>query len=108
MNQRNDSLEGLINSQSLFHFQNKLPTPLDSARTVFTLYGRNALFLGLQSLHKLTAKRKILVPALSCGAETSAILAAGFDVAFYGVKSPDLQCSVSDIEEKVTGDTAGV
>ena len=108
MSQDNHSLEALISPGALTNFPKTLPAPLSNQRTVFTMYGRNALFLGLLSLRECTMKRKILLPALNCGVEINAIRAADFEVDFYNLQSTDLQCSSDEIEGKINDHTAAV
>lgn len=81
-----------------------LPKPLNNKNVIFTLYGRNGLYVALKSIGR---NGTILVPSYSCGDEIQAIIAAGYDIQTYPVRA-SLQAAISDIRKNFTKKTFGI
>ena len=96
-----------IFEEDFANFNELLWEPLNGDSVFFTLYGRNALFLGLSSLSEITPKREILVPSYSCGDEVRTILNAGFTIKPYRV-NVDLQNDEIDIVNKIGENTVAI
>jgi len=101
-------IENIISERMVVDFSSKLPYPLNSKNTHFTLYGRNALYYGVLGIAQTTTRRTILVPAYSCGDEIAPIIKAGFSIRTYEVIAHNLQVSVDDINKAMTRNVAGV
>ena len=83
------------------NFYNNLPKPINSKRTIFTLYGRNGLFAaGKEILKKYPQRKFALLPSYSCGDEIESLINAGFRIEIYKVKA-DLQCDFEDLSTKL-------
>ncbi|MBI5133817.1 MAG: DegT/DnrJ/EryC1/StrS aminotransferase family protein [Candidatus Taylorbacteria bacterium] len=103
----NYDIEGSLGAADPIRFIRGLWEPLSDDRTVFTMYGRNALYLGMKSISLITPKREILLPSYSCGEEIQAAIEAGFIPRFYRVNFM-MEVDPKEIEVLVTEATAAV
>ncbi|OGY12213.1 MAG: hypothetical protein A3F61_00430 [Candidatus Blackburnbacteria bacterium RIFCSPHIGHO2_12_FULL_41_13b] len=91
-------LEAVMTRVDIENFNEKLPDPLNRKDVIFTLYGRNALFLGAEAIAEQTYKKVILMPSYSFGDEIVAVKTAGFEPEFYDVDPDSLQVQIKSIE----------
>ncbi|HEY4483583.1 MAG TPA: DegT/DnrJ/EryC1/StrS family aminotransferase [Candidatus Paceibacterota bacterium] len=102
------NIEDYFKEKDFSRFDLSLPNLLLGSNVVFTLYGRNALFLGMQSIYNLNiSKREVLVPSYCCGDEIEAIIRAGFTVVPYLIDK-DLNISTEEFEDKINNNTVAI
>jgi dTDP-4-amino-4,6-dideoxygalactose transaminase len=101
------NIEDLFPDNLVEGFQDKLWRPLNSKNVIFTLYGRNALFLGMQKIANVSKKREVLVPSYSCGDEIRAITSTGLSIRSYRVMA-NTQVDFEDLKSRITEKTVAV
>jgi len=98
-------MENIFSKDLTVNFYHRLPEPLNSQNTIFTLYGRNGLYyIAKQIRDKKPEKNQALVPSYSCGDELEAVLRAGFDITPYKIDL-NLQADLDDIRLKIGKET---
>ncbi|MCJ7805299.1 DegT/DnrJ/EryC1/StrS family aminotransferase [Patescibacteria group bacterium] len=100
--------EKIFPPQLYENFNSELPAPLNGRTTIFTLYGRNALYLGAREMLNLTKRNIVLVPAYSCGDEIAPFVASGCRIKAYRVHPETLQVDKKDIEQKLDQNVSAV
>jgi dTDP-4-amino-4,6-dideoxygalactose transaminase len=89
------------------NLQTYLPEPLNGNHVITTAYGRNAIYLGLQEIARLTPKREILVPSYTCGDELAAIIAAGFNIKTFSI-TEDFSININGLRHAISKKTIAI
>ncbi|MEK6913492.1 MAG: DegT/DnrJ/EryC1/StrS family aminotransferase, partial [Nanoarchaeota archaeon] len=97
----------LDSKKETYNFNKQLFSPLNRPDTLFTLYGRNALYLGLMGISKMSSKREVLVPSYSCGDELQTIINAGFSIKPYTIDC-ELNSKIDEIINLISDKTVAI
>jgi dTDP-4-amino-4,6-dideoxygalactose transaminase len=101
-------LENSFDNKQINYFYKNLPSPINNRNTIFTLYGRNAIYLACKLIKLSTDKRVILVPSYTCGDEIKPISITGFKIEVYKVDPRSLQANLLDLKSKIKNEVAGL